>query len=73
MKRVVFYRILAIFAIFLGCAMASEYKIFYYLDHAIAEKRMELNSQPSSEAIALLEIDNKSLTSIGVGPWKRSI
>ncbi|PLW77846.1 EAL domain-containing protein [Cohaesibacter celericrescens] len=73
MKRVVFYRILAIFAIFLGCAMASEYKIFYYLDHAIAEKRMELNSQPSSEAIALLEIDNKSLTSIGVWPWKRSI
>ena len=73
MKQVVLYRILAIFAIFLGCAAANEYGVFYHLDHAIAEKRMELHSQPSSGEIALLEIDNKSLTEIGVWPWKRSI
>ena len=73
MKKVVLYRILALVAIFVGCVVANEQQLFYHLDHAIAEKRMDITVQQSTGEIVLLEIDNKSLTAIGLWPWKRSI
>ncbi len=73
MKRLFFYRTLALLAIFLSCAFAWEMGAFMHIDNAIAEKRMSAKSHAASGKIALLEIDNKSLTSIGVWPWNRSI
>ncbi|WP_319532451.1 EAL domain-containing protein [uncultured Cohaesibacter sp.] len=73
MKTFAPYRFLAILAVFLGCAIASNNGYFYYLNHTLAEKRMSLDKKPSTGRIALLEIDNKSLTAIGTWPWKRSI
>ncbi|WP_172891452.1 EAL domain-containing protein [Cohaesibacter sp. ES.047] len=64
---------MAILAVFLSCAIASDNGLFYYLDHFLAEKRMLLDKKPASGRIALLEIDNKSLTEIGTWPWKRSV
>ena len=73
MKTFAPYRFLAILAVFLGCAIASDNGFFYYFDHLLAEKRMSLDKKPASGRIALLEIDNKSLTAIGTWPWKRSV
>nr|WP_321455565.1 EAL domain-containing protein [uncultured Cohaesibacter sp.] len=73
MKRVALYRILTLLLIFAGCAFARENGWFQHIDHAITEQRMSTRSIPASGKIVLLEIDNKSLTSIGIWPWKRSI
>ena len=73
MKQAILFRLIAILGIFISCHLAGEQGLFYKLDHAIAEKRMALEGRPSSGDIVLLEIDNKSLTAIGLWPWKRSI
>ncbi|WP_114008423.1 EAL domain-containing protein [Cohaesibacter intestini] len=73
MKKVTFSRILILVVIFVGCSFAANSGLLYYPSQFLAEKRMMLDKQPTSGAIVLLEIDNKSLTAIGLWPWKRSI
>ena len=67
------YRLLALVGLFLAVLYADHRGVFYYLDHAIAEKRMAFKHRPASDTIVLLEIDNKSLSSIGSWPWPRAI
>nr|WP_319486533.1 EAL domain-containing protein [uncultured Cohaesibacter sp.] len=73
MKRVSFFRIATLLVVFLCCALARESGWFVRLDNGIAEQRMAMQTRQASGRIVLLEIDNKSLTSIGVWPWNRSI
>ena len=73
MKYSTLYRFAAISFIFIALFITNEKQAFYYLDQFFAEQRMSFRAYPSSGKIALLEIDNKSLTSIGLWPWKRSI
>ena len=73
MKRAPLYRILTLLVILLCCAIAKKEGWLDQIDHALAAKRMAVETMPASGQIALLEIDNKSLTAIGVWPWKRSI
>lgn len=73
MKYISLDRLAVIFAIFIGLAVADWQGSFYFLDHRLAEFRMQAKSQPASGKIVLLEIDSKSLNEIGLWPWKRSI
>ncbi len=73
MKRVSLFRIATLLVVFLCCALAHESGWFVRLDNGIGEQRMAMQTRQASGRIALLEIDNKSLTSIGVWPWNRSI
>ncbi|WP_319412763.1 EAL domain-containing protein [uncultured Cohaesibacter sp.] len=73
MKRAPLYRILTFLVIVVCCILANRQGWFQHVDHAISEQRMAASTHPASGDIILLEIDNKSLTSIGVWPWNRSI
>ena len=73
MKRAPLYRILTLLVVLLCCALAKWEGWFNHVDHVLAEHRMAAKVMPASGKIVLLQIDNKSLTSIGVWPWKRSI
>nr|WP_321443026.1 EAL domain-containing protein [uncultured Cohaesibacter sp.] len=73
MQKVILRRIFILGTIFITCLCASKAGLFYYIDHYIAEKRMMLMQKPATGSIVLLEIDNKSLTAVGLWPWKRSI
>lgn len=73
MKYISLDRLAVMLVVFIGLAAADWYGHFYFLDHRLAELRMEAGSKPASGKIALLEIDSKSLNEIGLWPWKRSI
>ena len=73
MQHTFLYRTFALLVMFITCVLADMNGQFQILDHYIGAKRMALSHRPASGEIVLLEIDNKSLTAIGVWPWKRSI
>ena len=73
MKRAPLYRILTLLVILVCCVLAKSYGWFDHVNHVLIEQRMAARAMPASGEIVLLEIDNKSLTAIGIWPWKRSI
>ena len=73
MKRAPLYRILTLLVVLVCCVLANREGWFDHIDHVLTDHRMATRAMPASGEIVLLEIDNKSLSAIGVWPWKRSI
>ena len=56
---------LALFAVYLG--------LFRSLDHQLLERRFQWLTHSAGGSIAVVEIDSRSLQTIGVWPWPRSL
>lgn len=60
-------------AIAAACVSAALTGLLDGIDNRLSELRFSIAERPATGAVALVEIDNKSLTQVGQWPWPREV